>query len=72
MSDEFVDPLEAAPPLTQRETVDAAMERGAAAAWLGEAHISDNPYPDAPGFYQLHKAWRYGFEHHEEVLARYA
>ncbi len=42
--------------------------RGAFAKWFGRDTPNDNPYPDMPGYYILHKAWRFGFENSETVL----
>lgn len=48
--------------------VGGAMLSGAFAKWQGRDTLDDNPYADRPGMYVLHKAWRHGFEHHEEVI----
>ena len=58
--------------MTDREksAIDATILRGAFAAWLKRDTIEDNPHPNAPGSYGLHKAWRYGFEHSEEIMAK--
>lgn len=48
--------------------VDATILRGAVARWFCEPPHS-NPYPDAPGHYVLHKAWRYGYKNSETILA---
>lgn len=48
-----------------------AILRGALAKFQARKSIEDNPWPDAPGFLVLHKAWRYGYEHSEEVIAEW-
>ena len=47
--------------------VGIAILRGALDKKFAHA-LSENPYPDAPGFYVLHKAWRHGFLNSETVL----
>jgi hypothetical protein len=42
--------------------------RGAHAKFFGRDTLDDNPYPDAPGYYTMHRAWRYGFLNWEAVL----
>jgi hypothetical protein len=33
--------------------------------------LADNPYAASPGTYVLHNAWKYGFQHAAEVMARW-
>jgi hypothetical protein len=47
--------------------VGIAILQGAFAKKFAHA-LLENPYPDAPGCYVLHKAWRKGFLNSETVL----
>jgi hypothetical protein len=58
--------------MTKRfDIVGGAILRGAYAKWFGRESIADNPFADFPGSYVLHKAWRYGFENSDAVLAEH-
>lgn len=50
--------------------VDGVMLWGAHAREWGKK-LADNPYAAAPGTYVLHNAWKYGFVHAPEVMARW-
>lgn len=50
-----------------KEDVGGAILRGAFAKTFGR-ELADNPYSDAPGYYVLHKAWRYGFLNAKAVM----
>lgn len=51
-----------------RDYVSGAMYRGATARWQARKTLADNPYPAAPGWYVLHRAWDFGFKNAEQVL----
>ncbi len=46
--------------MTARMDLSVAVLRGAFAKKFSYS-LSQNPYPDMPGYYGLHKAWRFGF-----------
>ncbi|MGA8612831.1 MAG: hypothetical protein WB760_14265 [Xanthobacteraceae bacterium] len=48
-----------------------AILRGALAKAQARKTIDDNPYANMPGTFVLHKTWRYGYEHSEEVIAEW-
>lgn len=52
-----------------RVDIDGSVLRGALAKWQARKSLDDNPFPDSPGYYSLHRAWKNGFLHSEEVLA---
>lgn len=52
---------------TGKVDVGGTILRGAFAKWFGDP-IDSNPYPDMPGYYVLHRAWRHGYLNSDEVL----
>lgn len=49
-------------------TTDAAVYCGAELATFADMTLADNPFPQSPGWYVLHRAWAYGFKNSETVL----
>lgn len=54
-----------------RVDVGGAILRGAFAKWFERDTLADNPFPDMPGYYVLRKAWSFGFQNSEAVLAEH-
>jgi len=57
--------------MTGKIDVGGTMLRGAFAKRCGEK-LTDNPYPDAPGYYVLHWAWGYGYANSEAILTEHS
>lgn len=57
--------------MSERDHVDGARYRGAIARWCGRDRPEDNPYPNMPGSYVLHRAWLDGFNNCERFLAQH-
>jgi hypothetical protein len=51
--------------------VRGAIFWGANARSWGSKTLLDNPFPDMPGWYVLHKAWAHGFQNAATVLAEH-
>jgi hypothetical protein len=54
-----------------RNVIGGAILRGAYARWWGRETLADNPFPDLPGYFVLRRAWSYGFENSDDVLAEH-
>ena len=50
--------------------VGGTILRGAFAKNFGR-EFCENPYPDPPGYYTLHRAWRYGFLNSKAVMSEH-
>ena len=57
--------------MTGKIDVGGTVLRGAFAKRLGDK-LTDNPYADAPGYYVLHRAWRYGYSNSEAILTQHS
>jgi hypothetical protein len=57
--------------MTDKRDIAATILRGAFAKWFARGSLADNPYPEMPGYYSLHRAWEYGFRNSEAVLAEH-
>lgn len=57
--------------MTGKIDVGGTMLRGAFAKRCGDK-LNDNPYPDAPGYYVLHRAWRHGYANAEAILTEHS
>jgi hypothetical protein len=57
--------------MTGKIDVGGTMLRGAFAKRCGNK-LTGNPYPDAPGSYVLHRAWRHGYANSEAILTEHS
>jgi hypothetical protein len=57
--------------MTGKIDVSGTMLRGAFAKRCGDK-LTDNPYPDAPGYYVLQRAWRHGYANAEAILTEHS